>query len=82
MTTENGCLHVAPRSHLGGLVEHQVAASNPALREAGHRRHRPARTGGRRGGRVQWIMLHGSGENRTDAERVALFARYCVPTCG
>ena len=26
---------VAPRSHLGGLVEHKVAASNPALREAG-----------------------------------------------
>ena len=82
MTTENGCLHIAPRSHLGGLVEHQAAASNPALREAANRRHRPAGTRRRRGGRVQRITLHGSGENRTDAERVALFARYCVPTPG
>ena len=25
------------------------------------------------------MTLHGSGENRTSDERVALFARYCVP---
>ena len=26
------------------------------------------------------LLLHGSGDNTSDRERVAIFARYCVPT--
>ena len=79
MTTENGCLHIAPRSHLGGLVEHQVSASNPALREAGTVDTVPLELAAGEAVAFSGYMLHGSGANRTDAERVALFARYCAP---
>jgi phytanoyl-CoA hydroxylase len=78
-TEENGCLHVAPRSHLGGLVEHQTAASNPSLREAGHVDTVPLLLAAGEAVAFTGMTLHGSGENRTDDERVALFARYCVP---
>ena len=78
-TPENGCLVVAPRSHLGGLVEHKVAASNPALREAGTVETVPLELAAGEAVAFSGMMLHGSGENRTDTERIALFARYCVP---
>ena len=74
MTTENGCLHIAPRSHLGGLVEHQVSARNPALREAGTVDTVPLELAAGEAVAFSGYMLHGSGANRTDAERVALFA--------
>jgi hypothetical protein len=75
----NGCLQVAPGSHRAGLVEHRPSAHNPAFREA---------TAGdlvplvmRAGEAVAFsgLLLHGSGDNDTDAERAALFARYCHP---
>lgn len=78
-TEENGCLHVAPRSHLGGLVEHQTAVTNPALRQAGHVETVPLPLAAGEAVAFTGMTLHGSGENRTGDERVALFARYCVP---
>jgi hypothetical protein len=78
-TTENGCLVVAPRSHLGGLVEHKVATKNPALRQAATVDTVPLELAAGEAVAFSGMMLHGSGENRTTAERVALFARYCVP---
>jgi hypothetical protein len=78
-TTENGCLVVAPRSHLGGLVEHTVAAANPALRQAAAVETVPLELAAGEAVAFSGMMLHGSGENRTTAERVALFARYCAP---
>jgi hypothetical protein len=78
-TTENGCLVVAPRSHVGGLVEHRVAATNPALREATAVDTVPLELAAGEAVAFSGMMLHGSGENRTADERVALFARYCVP---
>jgi ectoine hydroxylase-related dioxygenase (phytanoyl-CoA dioxygenase family) len=79
MNRENGCLHLAPRSHLGGLVEHRVSASNPALRDAGTIDTVPLELAPGEAVAFSGYLLHGSGENRTDAERVALFARYCAP---
>jgi ectoine hydroxylase-related dioxygenase (phytanoyl-CoA dioxygenase family) len=78
-TTENGCLVVAPRSHLDGLVEHTVAAANPALRQAAAVETVPLELAAGEAVAFSGMMLHGSGENRTSAERVALFARYCAP---
>jgi hypothetical protein len=78
-TTENGCLVVAPRSHLGGLVEHKVATTNPALRQAATVDTVPLELAAGEAVAFSGMMLHGSGENRTTAERAALFARYCVP---
>jgi ectoine hydroxylase-related dioxygenase (phytanoyl-CoA dioxygenase family) len=78
-TMDNGCLHVAPRSHLGGLVEHQTAAGNPSLREAGQADTVPLVLAAGEAVAFTGMTLHGSGENRTADERVALFARYCVP---
>jgi len=78
-TTDNGCLVVAPRSHLGGLVEHKVAATNPALRQAAAVDTVPLELAAGEAVAFSGMMLHGSGENRTTAERPALFARYCVP---
>jgi ectoine hydroxylase-related dioxygenase (phytanoyl-CoA dioxygenase family) len=78
-TTENGCLVVAPRSHLGGLVEHQVAVANPSLRQAAAVDTVPLELAAGDAVAFSGMLLHGSGENRTTAERAALFARYCVP---
>lgn len=78
-TSENGCLHIAPRSHLGGIVEHKVSASNPALREAETVDTVPLELAAGEAVAFTGMTLHGSGENRTSAERVALFVRYCVP---
>ena len=78
-TTANGCLVVAPRSHVGGLVEHRVAATNPALREAAAVETVPLELAAGEAVAFSGMMLHGSGANRTASERVALFARYCVP---
>jgi ectoine hydroxylase-related dioxygenase (phytanoyl-CoA dioxygenase family) len=78
-TTENGCLVVAPRSHLCGLLEHRVATTNPALREASAVETVPLELAAGEAVAFSGMMLHGSGGNRTEVERVALFARYCVP---
>ena len=79
-TLSNGCLHIVPGSHVGGLVAHGAAAANPGLREAAvaeavvpvelARGEAVAFTG---------LTLHGSGPNRTDAERIGFYMRYCTP---
>jgi ectoine hydroxylase-related dioxygenase (phytanoyl-CoA dioxygenase family) len=78
-TTDNGCLVVAPGSHRKGLVEHRVAAHNPAFREATASTVEPLELPAGHAVAFSGLLLHGSGDNRTDTERVALFARYCHP---
>ncbi|HSJ92124.1 MAG TPA: phytanoyl-CoA dioxygenase family protein [Ilumatobacter sp.] len=78
-TTDNGCLVVAPSSHLGGIVEHRVAAHNPAFREASTVEVIPLELAAGEAVAFSGLLLHGSGDNLTDRERVALFARYCRP---
>jgi phytanoyl-CoA hydroxylase len=76
----NGCLFVAPGSHRLGLVEHGTADVNPLLRTA--RAEHPARPVPLRAGEAlafSGLTLHGSGPNRSDTPRPALFVRYCEP---
>jgi Phytanoyl-CoA dioxygenase (PhyH) len=79
-TVANGCLHVAPGSHRRGLVAHAISAANPALREAASTDTVPLELAAGEAVAFSGLLLHGSGENTTDADRVALFARYCLPT--
>jgi ectoine hydroxylase-related dioxygenase (phytanoyl-CoA dioxygenase family) len=78
-TRENGCLVVAPGSHAGGMVEHRVAAQNPAFREAASVAVVPLELAAGEAVAFSGLLLHGSGDNTTGDERVALFARYCRP---
>lgn len=78
-TRENGCLVVAPGSHRGGIVEHRASAHNPAFREAGAVDVVPLELAAGEAVVFSGLLLHGSGDNTTDDERVALFARYCRP---
>lgn len=78
-TTDNGCLVVAPGSHRLGLVEHRVAAHNPAFREADAVEVVALELVAGHGVAFSGLLLHGSGDNTTDFERVAVFARYCRP---
>lgn len=76
----NGGLVIEEGSHARGLLDHDRAGVNPVLREA-----RPA------GPLVEvplpagcavafgGLTLHGSGPNRGDHPRPALFVRYCEP---
>ncbi|MBI5089267.1 MAG: phytanoyl-CoA dioxygenase family protein [Actinobacteria bacterium] len=75
----NGCLQVAPGSHVSGLVEHRQSAHNPAFREAGPVDLVPLAMKAGEAVAFSGLLLHGSGDNSTDAERAALFARYCHP---
>jgi ectoine hydroxylase-related dioxygenase (phytanoyl-CoA dioxygenase family) len=79
---ENGCLVVAPRSHLGGLVDHDAAASNPMLREAGSDDLALVALPLAAGEAVLFsgLTLHGSGPNRSGQPRVGMHARYCHPS--
>lgn len=76
----NGCLVLVPGSHTGGVVEHRVSVSNPAFREASADTTVQLELAAGEAVAFSGLLLHGSGDNHTDAERVALFARYCVPT--
>jgi ectoine hydroxylase-related dioxygenase (phytanoyl-CoA dioxygenase family) len=78
-TLANGCLHVAPGSHLAGLVDHQPLAANPALRQAATVETVALELAAGEAVAFSGMLLHGSGENTTGDERVALFARYCAP---
>jgi len=79
---DNGCLFVAPGSHLGGLVDHTAAAANPMLREAGGEGAPLVALPLGPGAAVLFsgLTLHGSGPNRSSAARVGMHARYCHPT--
>lgn len=78
-TRDNGCLVVAPGSHVDGIVEHRVAAHNPAFREASSVDVVPLELAAGEAVAFSGLLLHGSGDNTTAEERVALFARYCRP---
>lgn len=78
-TVANGCLVVAAGSHRQGLAEHRVAAHNPAFREATASTVEPLELPAGHAVAFSGLLLHGSGDNHTDTERVALFARYCRP---
>ncbi len=79
---QNGCLVVAPGSHLGGLVDHGAAASNPLLREAGSGDESLVTLPLGPGEAVLFsgLTLHGSGPNRSGEPRVGMHARYCHPS--
>lgn len=76
---DNGCLVVAPGSHVDGIVEHRVAAHNPAFREASSADVVPLELAAGEAVAFSGLLLHGSGDNTTEHDRVALFARYCRP---
>lgn len=78
-TVDNGCLMVAPGSHRHGLVEHRVVDHNPAFREARADGVVPLELPAGHAVAFSGLLLHGSGDNHTTDERVALFARYCRP---
>jgi hypothetical protein len=79
-TSDNGCLVLAPGSHHGGLIDHHVSARNPAFREAEADATVELELEAGHAVAFSGLLLHGSGDNTTDHERVGLFARYCVPT--
>lgn len=77
----NGALFIVPGSHHSGLLEHGRAGVNPVLREA---------AGGEAavclpleaGCAVAFtgLTLHGSGANRSNQARPAMFVRYAPPS--
>jgi ectoine hydroxylase-related dioxygenase (phytanoyl-CoA dioxygenase family) len=75
----NGCLQVAPGSHVTGLVEHRPSVHNPAFREAQATDLVPLPMRAGEAVAFSGMLLHGSGDNTTQRERAALFARYCHP---
>jgi len=79
-TTANGCLVLVPGSHRAGLVEHVISARNPAFREASADGSVELELAAGEAVAFSGLLLHGSGDNGTTAERVGLFARYCLPT--
>jgi ectoine hydroxylase-related dioxygenase (phytanoyl-CoA dioxygenase family) len=77
----NGGLWIVPGSHAQGLLEHRGAEINPVLREAkpaGRAVAVPLRAG--EAVAFSGLTLHGSGPNRGDRPRPALFVRYCKPS--
>jgi len=76
----NGGLVIEPRSHLRGLLEHDQAGVNPLLREAeAGSALVPVKLAAGEAVAFSGLTLHGSGPNRSDAPRPALFVRYCEP---
>lgn len=79
-TRANGCLQVAPGSHRHGLVDHDTAGVNPALREvAGVGELVPVELAAGEAIAFTGLTIHGSGPNLTAAPRTAFYARYCAP---
>jgi len=76
----NGCLVVIPGSHQAGLLEHEVATANPALREARGEGAVPLPLRAGEAVAFSGMLLHGSGPNRSDRSRVGMHARYCHPS--
>ena len=76
----NGALWVVPGSHRLGLIEHASAEVNPVLREAKFDE-KAACVPLEAGCAVAFtgLTLHGSGPNRSDAARPAMFVRYGPP---
>ena len=77
---DNGCLWIVPGSHRLGLLQHAMAEVNPFLREAADGAGAvpvPMKAG--EAVAFAGLTVHGSGPNRTAAERVGFYARYCEP---
>jgi len=76
----NGCLWIVPGSHRLGLLDHAMAEVNPFLREAGSGAGAvPLPMSAGEAVAFSGLTVHGSGPNRTAAERVGFYARYCEP---
>lgn len=80
MDARNGGLAIVPGSHRAGLLPHGRAGVNPLLVET-ELPAEPVAVPLRAGEAVAFtgLTVHGSGPNRSDAERAALFMRYCHP---
>jgi phytanoyl-CoA hydroxylase len=77
---QNGCLHIVPGSHRGGLLEHSPAGVNPVLIEAATRESAtPVEARAGEGIAFSGLTLHGSGPNHSPNVRAALYVRYCEP---
>ncbi|MDX1649511.1 MAG: phytanoyl-CoA dioxygenase family protein [Myxococcota bacterium] len=76
----NGGLSIVPGSHRAGLLPHGPAGVNPLLVET-ELPAEPVAVSLRAGEAVAFtgLTVHGSGPNRSGAERAALFMRYCDP---
>lgn len=80
MTERDGCLHVVPGSHRGGLLAHVASSVNPVLRaspQSGAALPVPLRAGEALA--FSGLLVHGSGPNRGGAPRIAFYVRYCTP---
>ncbi len=76
----NGCLHIVPGSHRGGLLEHGRAGINPVLIEAmTPQPATPVKAKAGEGIAFSGLTLHGSGPNHSPSVRPALYVRYCEP---
>lgn len=75
----NGCLRIVAGSHLGGLVPHEVARANAALREVVVDSSVAVPLAAGEAVAFSGLTLHGSGPNFGNAPRVGMHTRYCVP---
>jgi len=75
----NGALRVVPGSHRAGLLAHGSSAVNPVLRQAGPEDGLFLPLAAGEAVAFSGLLLHGSGPNRSGAERPAMYARYCEP---
>ena len=77
----NGCVHVVPRSHRAGLLEHGTAGVNPLLREtpAGAAAAVPVPLRAGEAVAFSGLTVHGSGPNLTQSPRTGFYVRYCEP---
>ena len=75
----NGALRVVPCSHQRGFIEHERSAVNPVLREARTEEGVVVPLAAGEAIAFSGLLVHGSGPNRSDHERPAMYARYCEP---
>jgi len=78
-TIQTGCVVFVPRSHRLGLITHTVSAVNPSFRVVEPVDAVPLELRAGHAVAFSGLLLHGSGDNHSDADRVPLFARYCRP---
>lgn len=77
----NGGLWIVPGSHRAGLLDHGASGLNPLLVES-DRAGEPVPVALAAGEAVafQGLTVHGSGPNRSEAERPVFYMRYCHPS--
>jgi ectoine hydroxylase-related dioxygenase (phytanoyl-CoA dioxygenase family) len=75
----NGALRVVSGSHQCGLIEHESSAINPVLREARAEEGTVVPLAAGEAVAFSGLLVHGSGPNRSQNDRPAMYVRYCEP---